>query len=216
MLRVEFHCHTHASQDSLVAPEELVQACRDKGIDRVVVTDHNSIAGALEAQRFAPELVVVGEEIKTTEGEFLCAFVQEEVPRGLKPIEALQRLKGQGAFISVSHPFDPWRAHWSAESLDQILEHIDAIETFNARCLLPRFNHRAMEYAREMGLPGTAGSDAHTLAELGRGLMLLPEFEDAEGLRRVIGQAQFQTRRSGLLARFGSRYAAFSKREERE
>jgi predicted metal-dependent phosphoesterase TrpH len=50
MLRVEFHCHTILSKDSLTRPRDLVDACRRKGIDRVVVTDHNTIAGAQAAQ----------------------------------------------------------------------------------------------------------------------------------------------------------------------
>ena len=79
-IKLEFHCHTHASKDSLTRPADLVSAARRKGIDRVVVTDHNSIAGALEAQTIDPELIIVGEEIMTDRGEILAAFVQEEIP----------------------------------------------------------------------------------------------------------------------------------------
>ncbi|HEX9595938.1 MAG TPA: PHP domain-containing protein, partial [Anaerolineales bacterium] len=64
-MRVEFHCHTNASADSQVRPADLVATCRQLGIDRVVVTDHWSIAGALEAKRLDPELVIVGEEVLT-------------------------------------------------------------------------------------------------------------------------------------------------------
>ena len=78
---VEFHCHTHASKDSLTLPADLIAAARSKGIDRVVVTDHNSIAGAREAQAIDPELIIIGEEIMTTKGEILAAFVQEEISR---------------------------------------------------------------------------------------------------------------------------------------
>ena len=83
MRSVEFHCHTIYSKDSLTTPERLVKACRRKGIDRVVVTDHNTITGARAAQALDPELVIVGEEIKTTRGEILAAFVTEDVPAGL-------------------------------------------------------------------------------------------------------------------------------------
>ena len=76
LLRVEFHCHTIFSKDSLVTPDELVSVCRAKRIDRVVVTDHNTIAGALAAQEIDPELVIVGEEIMTQKGELLAAFVR--------------------------------------------------------------------------------------------------------------------------------------------
>ncbi|MBK9600694.1 MAG: PHP domain-containing protein [Anaerolineales bacterium] len=51
-LTLEFHCHTHASKDSLTRPEDLVRVARRKGLDRLVITDHNSIAGARAAQHW--------------------------------------------------------------------------------------------------------------------------------------------------------------------
>ena len=80
MLKMEFHCHTIASKDSLLHPADLVSAARDRGIDRVVVTDHNSIAGAVAAKALDPELVIVGEEIMTSQGEILAAYVTGEIP----------------------------------------------------------------------------------------------------------------------------------------
>ena len=61
MIRLEFHCHTIYSKDSLTTPEKLLAACQRKGIERVVITDHNTIAGALHAQRLDPQRVIVGE-----------------------------------------------------------------------------------------------------------------------------------------------------------
>jgi hypothetical protein len=190
----------------------LVDTCRRKGLSRVVVTDHNSIAGARQAQAYAPDLVIVGEEIMTTQGELLAAFVREEIPRGLPPQEAIARLREQGAFISVSHPFDQLRnGHWQPEHLTAILPLVDAIETFNARCMSADFNRRAQEFAVKMGIPGTAGSDAHAAFELGRARMHLPDFNYAEGLRGVIAQARFQVRLSSPFVHFTSRYAVWKK-----
>jgi predicted metal-dependent phosphoesterase TrpH len=209
MLTVEYHCHTHASSDSRVRPADLLETCRQRGIDRVVITDHNSIAGAREAQQLDPQRVIVGEEILTTKGELLAAYVTEEIPRGLEPLEAIRRLRQQGAFISVSHPFDVMRkGHWDLPDLLEIAPLVDAIETFNARCLLPAFNSRAQAFATEHTLPGTAGSDAHTLLELGRATMQLPDFANADGLRRAMSEVQHHTRGSGLWVRLASRYAA--------
>src|SRR5512143_1731327 len=109
-LRVEFHCHTIFSKDSLTRPEQLVRAARQKGLTRVIVTDHNNIGGALRAKQVDPELIIVGEEIMTDRGEILAAFVTEEIPAGLTPQETIRRLRNQGAFISVSHPFDQFRS----------------------------------------------------------------------------------------------------------
>jgi predicted metal-dependent phosphoesterase TrpH len=209
---VEFHCHTIYSKDSLTRPEGLVSACRRKGIDRVIVTDHNSIAGARAAYALDPDLVIVGEEILTTRGELLAAFVTEEVPAGLAPQEAIRRLKDQGAFISVSHPFDVYRAgHWKEADLLEILPEVDAIEVFNSRCWRQEFNSQAQAFAEKYNLPGTVGSDAHAPLELGRSLMLLEPFEGPDGLRAVIRQGIPQVRGSPPWFHLISRLAVLLK-----
>ncbi len=189
-------------------PENLVAACRQRGVDRVIITDHNSIAGAQAAKKLDPERVIVGEEVLTTKGELLTAFVTQEIPRRLEPLEAIKRLRDQGAFISVSHPFDPRRSGWTEEDLIELAPLVDAIETFNARNILPSYNLRAREFASQHGLPGTAGSDAHTVFELGRAVMLLPDFNNADGMRRAMQEVQYRTRGSSVLVRLASRTAA--------
>jgi hypothetical protein len=155
IFRVEFHCHTNASKDSLTRPADLVAAARRKGIDRLIVTDHNTIAGAREAQALDPERVILGEEIMTTRGEILAAFVREEIPPGLSPLETIRRLKEQGAFISVSHPFDRLRkGGWLEQDLLEILPQVDAIEVYNSRCMLPSFNWEAQRFAEKHNLSG--------------------------------------------------------------
>ena len=132
--RVEFHCHTYASKNSLTPPKKLIAAARKRGVHRLVITDHNSITGAKEAQVLDPELVIIGEEIMTTRGEILAAFVKEEIPAGLPPVEVINRLRNQEAFISVSHPFDTMRSGgWKKSDLLEILPLVDAIEVFNSR-----------------------------------------------------------------------------------
>ncbi len=213
MLRVEFHCHTRYSKDSLTSPERLVKACHRKGIDRVVVTDHNSIAGARAAQALDPELVIVGEEILTTRGEILAAFVTEEIPAGLSPQETIRRLKEQGAFISVSHPFDIHRGgHWDEADLLAILPEVDAIEVFNSRCWSPEFNRQAQTFAEQHDVPGTVGSDAHAPLELGRSLLLLEQFQGPDEMRAVIRRGIPKVRWSPPWVHLISRFAVFQKK----
>jgi hypothetical protein len=210
---VEFHCHTISSKDSLTRPADLVKTCRRKGIDRVVVTDHNTIAGARAAQAIDPERVIVGEEIMTTRGEILAAFVSEEIPKGLTPQETIRRLKDQRAFISVSHPFDRWRnGHWQEEDLLEILPQVDAIEVYNSRCMLPKFNREARQFAEKHQLAGTVGSDAHATFELGQSLMVLEPFQGPEALRKVIRIGIPKVRWSPPWFHFSSRYAVIYKK----
>ena len=210
--KVDFHCHTIFSKDSLTNPEALVRAGHTKGLDRLVVTDHNSIAGALEAHALDPRMIIVGEEIMTTKGEILAAYVTEEIPRGLSPLETTQRLRAQGAFISVSHPFDSWRhGAWKVEDLLEIVPLVDAIEIFNARCTSSEDNQRAVEFARQHHLPGTAGSDAHAAFELGKARLELPQFEGPDELRKVIPKGVVKGGLSPFWVHFASYYARWRK-----
>ena len=212
MLRVETHLHTIYSLDSLAAPENILQVCHQKCIDRVIVTDHNTIAGAQHAQQLDPQRVIIGEEIMTTKGEILAFFVQEEVPPHLSPAETIRRLRAQCAFISVSHPFDKLRkGAWELADLLAITPLVDAIETFNARCMFPSCNRAAQAFAVDHHLPGTAGSDAHAPFEIGRATMLLPDFQNSEQLRECLPQAQYRLRLSSPLVHFYSRYAVWRK-----
>lgn len=207
MLTLESHCHTNASLDCRMKPQEVLAACRARGIDRVIVTDHWSLAGALAAHQLDPERVIVGEEVLTDKGELLAAFVTELIPWHTPYREAISRLRDQGAFISVSHPFDPGRSRWTLEDMEELATLVDAIETFNSRNLSPRYNQEAAEFGQRFGLPGTAGSDAHTADEVGRAVMRLPDFVDTDGMRQVIGQAEFSTQSSGPWVRVASRWA---------
>lgn len=212
MIQVEFHIHTIYSKDSLSKVEKIIRTCRSRGIDKIIITDHNTIDGACKAHDLAPDLVIVGEEIMTTKGELLAAFVQEEVPQGLTPTEAIMLLRNQDAFISVSHPFDKLRSgHWDLDDLDEIIPFIDAIEIFNSRCMKPEFNYLAEEYAINHSLDGTVGSDAHTLREIGRAITIMPEFKNANELRKSIKKASYLTSLSSPFIHFSSRYAVWRK-----
>jgi predicted metal-dependent phosphoesterase TrpH len=211
LLKVDFHCHTYHSKDSLTSIPALIQAARNKGLNRLVVTDHNLLAGAREAFNLAPDLIIIGEEVQTTQGEFLAAFVTEEVPRGLEPLEALKRLKDQGAFISVSHPFDPQRSGWHIETLAELAPRLDAVEVLNARVFNQAHNDEALAFAHAHGLSGTAGSDGHHPSEIGQAYLELRDFTDAASLRVAVGQARVCGALSSPWVHFYSSWARVEK-----
>ncbi len=210
--KVELHCHTYHSSDSLMQPHQILKACDQRGIDRVAITDHNSIAGAYETHAIDPERVIIGEEILTSEGEILGYFMQEQIPEGLPPMDVIQRLKSQGAVISISHPFDLTRGcRWSMETLNALIPHIDAVEVFNARCWNNQPNLKAAAFADETNLLATAGSDAHAPIEVGRAYLEIPPFTDAEMFRQALHNASVGGRRSIPLVHLLSRFAVWRK-----
>ena len=210
--KIELHCHTAASPDSFVKVKDLIKIARKRGLDRLVITDHNTIAGALYAKTLDPELIIVGEEILTTRGELLAFFVKEEIPKGLKPLEAIKHLRDQNAFISVSHPFDRLRHGWELVDLIEITPLVDAIEIFNARSFISTINEEAKEYARANNLKGTIGSDAHTLVEVGRATQLVPPFTDSESMKQSFLEPEYLKKSSSPLIRISSTSAKIAKK----
>ena len=210
---VELHCHTDASKDSLMRPAKMVRLCRQRGIGKVAITDHNTIAGALAMQALAPELVIVGEEIMTTQGELLAYFVKEEVPRGLAPAEAVARLRAQGAIIGIAHPFDRLRnGAWHEADLAAIVPLVDAVEVFNSRCLYAADNERALAFARQHGKPGLVGSDAHSYMELGQAALKADRANTPAELLAALNTGERITRTSPPLIHLTSTFARFYKR----
>jgi predicted metal-dependent phosphoesterase TrpH len=210
-LKVDFHCHSEYSLDCATRLPALIEKARHCGLDRLVITDHNTIRGALLAHKIAPDFIIIGEEIETQQGELLAIFVKEEIPKNLHINEVIHRLHTQNAFISASHPFDFQRMGLNQQQLTSLVYEIDAIEVFNARCITNRFNHQAMKFALENNLPGTAGSDAHSLLEIGRGYAILPLFRDTFELRCAIRHAKIGGKLSPYWVHFLSRFARFSK-----
>jgi len=192
------HAHSQASYDSRLKPVDIIAACRERGIDRLALTDHHSIHGALALRALAPDLVIVGEEVMTTQGELLAYFVEKEVPRGLPPLEAIARLKDQGAVISVPHPFDRWRSGaWREADLEAILPLVDAIEVFNSRCVFPADNARALAFAQHHHKLQTVGSDAHYRLELGHAVLKISQLPNSPAeLLANLAQAELMCRPS--------------------
>ena len=212
MWQVDLHLHTQRSKDSLLAPDRLLAAARRAGMSRIAVTDHNSARAALELAEREPDYVIPGEEILTTCGELLAYFIHEEVPPGLTPRAAIDRLRAQGAVISVSHPFDRLRGgRWALQDLQAIAPHVDALEGFNARCIFAADNARAQAFALHSGLPMTAGTDAHAAWEVGRAGLVLPPFATPEELREALRRASFFGRRAPWWVHLFSRYASLRK-----
>ena len=212
--KVDLHSHTIYSKDCLTRTSALIDHARQVGLTKIAVTEHNRLDGALRAKELAPDLVIVGEEIKTTHGEIIAYFLPEEVPRGLSPQETIDRLRAQGAVISIPHPLDSLRSSaMGLENVLKIIDQVDALEVLNARCVKGKDNEAAAELAKKYGKLATAGSDAHILFEVGHCYLEMPAFEDnAQSFLQALQSAQPAGQISPFWPHLMSTYAKIRKR----
>lgn len=184
-MKIDLHCHTEASADCSTPVVLFPARCRERGVRIQAITDHNEIWGAQKLQEIVEEekvkkagfplTIIVGEEVSTTHGEIIGLFLKEKIPAGMSPAETVTAIKEQGGLVSLPHGFDPlkrWRLQPMA--LETVADQIDVVETFNARISQPRWNQAAVDWSRLHGLPMSAGSDAHTVADIGSAWVEVP------------------------------------------
>ncbi len=208
-MKLDLHMHTHHSRDCAVPPAEVIRLCRQRGLDGIAVTDHNTLVGGLEAVALAPAgfTVIPGEEIKSSEGEIIGLFLSEEIPAGLSPEETAGRIRAQGGVVIVPHPFDPLRrSPLRTPALERLCAAglVDAIEVLNGRMALERHNLRGAEFAALRGLPGTAGSDGHSRPEYAQAWIELAPFADRDEFVANLATATIGGKISPFYVHFSS------------
>ena len=167
---VDLHCHTSASFDSLSNPRKVVEAAATRGLTHLAITDHDRIEGALRARNAAPAglTVIVGEEIRTADGDLIALFLEEAVEPHRPARETIEAVRAQGGLVGIPHPFDKFRGSMLKDPrLEAMAQLVDWVEAHNARVVGGTGNERAQQFARDMGLPGIAVSDAHSVLEVG-------------------------------------------------
>ena len=184
-MKIDLHCHTEASADCSTPLELFPARCRERGVWVQAITDHDQIWGAQKLQEMVEEqkikkagfplTIIVGEEVSTIYGEIIGLFLKEKIPAGMSPKETVEAIKEQDGLVLLPHGFDPlkrWRLQPSA--LETIEDEIDIVETFNARISQLRWNQAAVEWSKVHKRPMSAGSDAHTLADIGSAWVEVP------------------------------------------
>jgi predicted metal-dependent phosphoesterase TrpH len=179
VLRVDVHLHSHYSHDGRSSLQELVERAQECGLDRLALTDHNVVEGALAFAQLAPELAIVGEEAKTLEGEVIGLFITDRIPPYRTPEEAMDMIHDMGGLTYIPHPLDRNRSHFRAERIVELASRIDILETYNPWCDAAA-NQAAARLAQELGKVTATGSDSHAARELGRSWMEMEEYEGAQ------------------------------------
>lgn len=178
-IKVDCHSHTSVSFDGNISPAAYVKQATGLGIGAAIISDHNSIEGALAVRALNPPFrVIVSEEIQSAEGEIIGAFLEEKIPNKKPAGWTFDAIHEQGGLAIVPHPFvKVVVSRLSLSALFSCLDKIDIVEVVNARNNSLADEVAAWRFAKAHNLPVCAGSDAHLSHALGRAYVLMDPFE---------------------------------------
>ncbi|MBQ3355494.1 MAG: PHP domain-containing protein [Oscillospiraceae bacterium] len=199
--RLDLHLHTEHSPDSRVTIADAVRIAEKKHIDAIAVCDHNRCAPqeVFDRPLRGGVLLIPSVEYSTEAGHLLGLFLQkpvcvpgEETGR-VRFSDAAEAIRAAGGVCVLAHPYE-----LTQRSVEEISARIaaneallDGIEIFNSRATKKRKNANllAREAAERFSRPVlmTAGSDAHTLREIGGAYVEVEAAElTAEALRAAL------------------------------
>ncbi len=171
-LKWETHCHSVYSNrrkrwfDALNTPREMIESAIRRGLDGMIITDHDTVKGGLAGKKIARGIngfhVIPGAEVSSMAGHILAIGIEENIPKGLSLEESVDRIHDFGGVAVASHPFsNRVRPSLGEESLKT-----DGVEVFNAMNRV-HDNSKALALARSHMQATTAGSDAHWAQAIG-------------------------------------------------
>lgn len=176
-MKIDMHCHVkEGSIDSRIAIEEYIRRLQEKGIDGMLVTDHDTYNGFrywknhIKGKKYRDFVVLKGIEYDTVDAGHVLIIMPQGVKmkllemRGLRLEQLIDFVHHHGGICGPAHPCGEkylsftntkcWR------KTPELLKKFDFIETFNA-CETEESNAGAKYLAEQYDKPGTGGSDAH-------------------------------------------------------
>ena len=181
MMRIDLHIHTFPrSACSYIDPHELIQEAQRLKLDGICLTEHQVLWDNGDVEKLARESgvkIFQGNEFTTNQGDILVFGLYKDIKELLMIQDLREEVRKSGGFMIAAHPFRGFKTFGIGQlqmTVEQackrkVLEFVDAVEIGNGK-LSPDENDMARKVSEKLDLPGTGGSDAHRVDEVGKWL----------------------------------------------
>ena len=208
-MRIDLHIHTSPrSACSHLGLEELIKEAKRLKLDGICLTEHQVVWTPEDAAILAEEAeiqVFRGNEFTTNQGDILVFGYYKDIKELLTIQELQEEVKKAGGYMIAAHPFRGFKTFGIGQlqmTVEQacrrkVFEFVDAIEIGNGK-LADDENDMARKVAEKLGLPGTGGSDAHRVDEVGNWLTVFEkEIQDELELVEELRAGRFIVAKEG-------------------
>lgn len=208
MLKMDSHIHSEYSPDSSSKIDDIIRVAKNKKIDIIAISDHNTTDGTSEVikkTRNTDILAIPSIEISSTKGHILGFGCEENVPRDLSPQETIDRIHDLGGLAIIPHPYCFYR-HGLLHKTDYKKLDIDAIETKNARFIIGYCNSKSKKLSKSENIPELGASDAHYYKFVGDCYSLIDCEKDIDSVLKAIKKGKTQAHGKGTSNILLSKY----------
>lgn len=176
---VDMHLHALPhSTDSFITLEQIVYLAREKGLDAICLTDHDSLGGKEFAEEYSRKMdfpIFVGLEYYSLQGDITTWGIDTFPDTRVDAQIHIDHVNACGGFCCACHPFRN-NKRGLEEHLDKV-RGLHGIEVLNGSTPMET-NRVALNWCRELGLQPIGGSDAHVVRQVGKYATWLPERVD--------------------------------------
>lgn len=201
MYKIDLHTHSIDSSDGGLGLEAYRSKLDTKKLDYIAITDHDSIAFALEAYKELGDRIIVGEEISTQDGEIIGLFLTSAVASNMSAEKTVKAIKQQGGLVYVPHPFETLRKGVTEATLNIIKKEVDIIEAHNGRTFQPKLAKKSLAWAQENNKAYAASSDAHGRLGWGKTYSTVNDKLSKNNLVTLLNEAELSRGKIGALGR---------------
>lgn len=170
MFKIDLHIHTRNSGDNSAEPEDVIEQAIEIGLDGIAITEHYYFGASEEVERlsekYKDKLVIIrGVEFSTRQGHCLVFGVDTDrlFKKDVEMDDLINTVESLGGIAIPSHPY---RVINSIGDGLFNLSNLRVIEGYNG-CNMKFMNDRAIQVSRQLKVPYTGGSDAHTPYDVG-------------------------------------------------
>lgn len=186
--KIDLHTHSIISYDGGMTKKHYMQLLNNGILDFIAITDHNQINFARILHNEIGEKIIIGEEIKTTEGEIIGLFLKKNIAGGQTAKQTVDQIHEQGGLVYVPHPLEHARSGLHQSTLETIIEDVDILETFNARGGLRGRPKEVEDLAISAQIARAASSDAHCYSGAGTAYSIVTKFPGNNSLVKLLKQ----------------------------
>lgn len=190
--KIDLHSHSIISYDGGISKKKYKKLLDTKILDFIAITDHNEIRFAKAMQADLGPQIIVGEEIRTLDGEIIGLFLNNKIESGKSALETVGDIHFQGGVVYIPHPFESKRSSLSEDTIKEIIGQVDIIEVFNARGKFRGKPDDAKDFALTNNIAMASSSDSHCFMGAGTAFNVLKSEPTQKNLVNLLKKAKYE------------------------